>query len=274
MKVLTPTGLEDALNILAATGAVLTPVAGATDVYVSWPRQSTTNLTLLDLSPLRDQLGGRRLTEDYLEFGALATYWDVLASRELSAEFPLLAQAATQVGGMQIQTRGTWAGNIGNASPAADGVLALMAYDATVVLQSRHSSTELALDEYYTGYKQTRRRPDQLITAIRVPRRRRTHEWFYKVGSRRALTISKVGLALTCDEQGWRIAANSVAPYVRRCPTLEQALAAGQKFNDPDELRTLLDRDISPIDDLRSTAHYRATVLSRLLYYWLLENYT
>ena len=283
MQVLSPSTLAEALEMLAAAEHPLTPVAGGTDLLVCWHQQPKDDLHLLDLSRLRD-LQPLRLTDEYLELGALTTYWQVIASREVSRAFPLLAQAARQVGAIQIQTRGTWAGNIANGSPAADGVLVLMAYDATVVLQSRDGITEVPLDRYYTGYKQSVSRPDQLITAIRIPRRERELEWFHKVGARRAQAIAKVGVAVVRDAQsfrsagppspasGWRIVANSVAPVVCRCRDLENALATGPSFRSPEEVRHVLRNDISPIDDLRSTGCYRATVLSRLLYYWLVEN--
>ncbi|MBU0617254.1 MAG: FAD binding domain-containing protein [Planctomycetes bacterium] len=272
MRVLTPTTLDEALNMLAAEGQLLTPIAGGTDMLVSWHHQAKEDLNLLDLTPLRDQLGPLRLTDDFLELGGLTTYWDVLASPEVASAFPLLAEAAWEVGAIQIQTRGTWAGNIANGSPAADGVLVLMAYDASVILRSRTGQTEVPLDEYYTGYKQSVRRPDQLIVALRVPRRRREHEWFHKVGTRSAQAISKVGVAVVKDDRGWRVVANSVAPVVCRCHSLEKALTDGRTFQNPEEIRQLLNADVAPIDDIRSTARYRSTVLSRLLYYWWLEN--
>jgi len=167
-----------------------------------------------------------------------------------------------------------------NASPAADGVAVLMAYDATVVLRSTSGETEAPLDRYYTGYKQTVRRPDQMITAIHMPRRQYTHQWFHKVGGRKAQAISKVGVAIVRSSAGWRVVANSVAPFVCRCRCLEEELTAqaavpgsggATRFADPADIRRLLESDIAPIDDIRSTAAYRATVLSRLIYFWLRE---
>jgi len=273
VQVLTPTNLDDALEMLASAAHPLTPIAGGTDLLVCWHHHAKNDLHLLDLSRV-DELRAWRMTEEYLELGALTTFWDVIASREISRQFPLLWQAARQVGAIQIQTRGTWAGNIANGSPAADGVLVLMAYDASILLASRDRMREVPLDEYYTGYRQTVRNPDELITAIRVPRRTRTFEWFHKVGTRRAQAIAKVGVAVVCDEEGWRVVANSVAPTIRRCRKLESALAAGSSFKDPAEIADVLRDDIAPIDDIRSTARYRATVLSRLLYYRLAESRT
>jgi CO/xanthine dehydrogenase FAD-binding subunit len=274
MRVVTPTTLNEALEMLAveAGNGRITPVAGGTDLLVAWHHQRRDDLGLLDLSGLRGELGLLRLTDTHLELGAMATFWDVILSLEVAAAFPLLAEAARQIGAVQIQTRGTWAGNIANGSPAADGVAALMAYDAAVVLQSRSGQIEVPLGQYFTGHKQSVRRPDQLITAVRVPCRKRRREWFHKVGTRQAQAISKVAVAVVKDDSGWRVAAGSVAPVVCRCRALEQALTDGRKFGNPDEIRQVLAADIHPIDDIRSTARYRATVLSRLLYFWLAEH--
>lgn len=270
MKLLAPATLADALRHLAdAPPGTLRPVAGGTDLFVSWHHHDTRDWTLLDLSRLERDLRYVRLAGDALELGALATYWDLLAepARAAAQAFPLLAVAARQVGAIQIQTRGTWAGNIANGSPAADGVPVLMAYDASVVLQSLAGSRAVPLDQYYLGYKRTVRRPDELIVAIRLPRRPRTVEWFHKVGARAAQTITKVGVAVVHDVGGWRVVANSVAPTVCRCRNLEAELERGRRFASPDEVRSVLAGDISPIDDLRSTAEYRAAVLARLIYF-------
>lgn len=271
MRVLTPNSLDEALGMLADTPPPI-PVAGGTDLLVSWHHKPKDDWTLLDLSRLNGSLRALRLSATELEIGALSTYWDVLDNADVCGAFPLLAAAARQVGAIQIQMRGTWAGNIANSSPAADGVPVLLAYDAVVRLQSQAGGHEVPLDQFWTGYKQTVRRPDELIVGIRLPRRPRKLEYFEKVGARSAQTITKVGAAMVHDEQGWRVAANSVAPFVCRCRRLEAALAAGRKFISADEIRAILAQDIKPIDDIRSTAAYRKVVLSRLLFHRLAGN--
>ncbi|MEE9295879.1 MAG: FAD binding domain-containing protein [Phycisphaerae bacterium] len=270
MQVLSPTSVDEALTMMSGRDGPVTPIAGGTDLLVAWHHQPKDDLTLLNLWHLAE-LHEFRFTDDHLELGALTTYWQTIESNRIAEEFPLLTEAALQVGAIQIQTRGTWAGNIGNGSPAADGVPVMMAYDAVVVLRSSSGTVEVPLDRYYTGYKQTVRKPDQLITAIRIPRRRRDVEWFHKVGSRSAQTISKVGAAVVKDDRGWRVAVNSVAPFVCRCRKLEQALDAGRSFQDPESIRRIVAQDISPITDMRSTAAYRETVLARLLFHFLSE---
>lgn len=268
MRIVRPANLDEALTILssASADAPVTPIAGGTDLCVSWHARDKGDWRLLDMSRLAPLLRYVRLEDDWLELGALATYWDVIRDEGASKAFPLLVEAGRQVGAIQIQTRGTWAGNIGNGSPAADGVPVLMAYDARVVLASQTGRREVPLDGYYTGYRQSVRKPDELIVAIRVPRRDRSIEWFYKVGARRAQAITKVGVAIVRDSAGWRVVANSVAPVVVRCRALEAALSRGERVDSLRALQDLLHRDIAPIDDIRSTSAYRSQVLARLIF--------
>src|SRR5437899_6305050 len=152
--------------MLAAEQAV--PIAGGTDLLVHWPvNLKAHDRVYMDVSRLLSLNG--IWWSDNLILGGTTTYWDVLCDERVGREFPLLWAAARQVGAIQIQSRGTWAGNIINASPAADGVPALMAYGAVVVLESQRGTEEVPLDGFYTGYKDMRRRPAQLIVAVRIP---------------------------------------------------------------------------------------------------------
>ena len=215
-----------------------------------------------------------RWTEEELILGARATYWDVIRDGQAAAELPLLERAARQVGAVQIQARGPWGGNIVNASPAADGVPVLMAYDATLVIQSSDQRFDIPLSEFYLGYKQMRLRPDQLLTEIRIPRAKYDFQWFEKVGSRSAQAITKVGVAVTRRGESWRVVANSVAPTVCRCRAVETLLTSGKAVSCPGDLAGALDHEVSPIDDVRSTARYRGEVLARLLYWGLRDECT
>jgi CO/xanthine dehydrogenase FAD-binding subunit len=269
VRVLTPATLDESLTMLADHGGRVRPVAGGTDLMVSWHHRVKDDWLLMDLSRLRPSMSSISVNEDGIELGGMTTYWDVMRSVDASSGFPLLGCAAGQVGAIQIQTRGTWAGNIANASPAADGVPVMMAYDAVIELASVRGRREVGLDAFYTGYKETVRESDELITAIRMPRRERSIEWFHKVGARRAQAITKVGVAVVSEASGWRVVANSVAPFVCRCRHLERALNGGAEFGDPEEIRAILDRDVTPIDDIRSTGEYRSVVLSRILFHAL-----
>ncbi len=272
MSVLFPRDLAEALA-MRADHPDATPVAGGTDLCVNWPQSLAAgprSRVWLDLSGI-EELRALSWSDDGLALGACVTYWDVLQDRRATRELPLLGQSARQVGAVQIQARGTWGGNIVNASPAADGVPVLMAYDAVVVLRSRERTVKMPLSEFYDGYKEMRMQPDELLTGIHIPRARYDFEWFEKVGSRSAQAITKVGVAVTRRGREWRVVANSVAPTVCRCRAVEDLLASGSTVSGPDSLATALAHDVSPIDDVRSSARYRGRVLARLLYWGLRE---
>src|SRR2546428_591267 len=263
VTVLLPGSERDALEMLAAADGDAVPIAGATDLLVSWPgRLEDHRKTYVDLSGLAG-LRPLRWTGDELVLGGLTRNWDVIGDVRVREEFPLLVAAAGQVGAIQIQARGTWAGNIVNASPAADGVPVLMAYDAVVELESVSGREEVPLDRFYTGYKEMRRRPDQLVVAIRLPRRPYSVQKFVKVGSRRAQAIAKVGLPITRAAAGWRGAAPSTAPTIRRCPTIERLLEEGAPVRGPGDLLPAIARHAQPTHDSRPPPAYRNRVLRR-----------
>ncbi|HUP18427.1 MAG TPA: FAD binding domain-containing protein [Gemmatimonadota bacterium] len=268
MRAVLPGRLDAAMDALAGDPG-LVPLAGGTDLLVHWPVRTTArDADYLDLTGL-DELRPIRWEEGTLVLGALSTYWDAIVDPRIRSELPLLIDAARQVGAVQIQSRGTWAGNVINGSPAADGVPVLMAYGATVVLASTAGRREVPLDAFYTGYRETVRRPDELVVEIRVPRGERPFEAFVKVGPRRAQSIAKVGLAMARDEAGWRVAVASVAPVVKRCPAVETLLDGGGPLAGPEDLQTAFRQDVAPIDDLRSTAEYRERVLARVAWHAL-----
>lgn len=172
----------------------------------------------------------------------------------------MLVEAARQVGGAQIQNRGTVGGNIANGSPAGDSLPVLAAVDAVLVLRSADAERRVPLTRYYTGYRATVLRPDELIVAIEVaPVEGR--QWFRKVGTRAAQAISKIVMAGVRSDQP-RIALGSVAPTVVRVPRTEAALASGGGI---DTAVSVLAGEIKPIDDVRSTAQYRLRVATNLL---------
>jgi CO/xanthine dehydrogenase FAD-binding subunit len=264
MRVLLPKNVLEACSMLAAEQA--TPIAGGTDLLVHWPvNLKARDPVYMDVSRLLSLNG--IWWSDTLILGGTTTYWDVLCDERVGREFPLLWAAARQVGAIQIQARGTWAGNIINASPAADGVPVLMAYDAVVVLTSSRGERRVALSEFYAGYKQMDRRADELVTSIELARRAYDVNVFEKVGPRRAQAITKVGFAATHSAAGWRVVANSVAPTVCRCRAVEGVLEGGAVVRGPGDLLAALAKDIAPIDDIRSTAEYRLKVMARLLYH-------
>ena len=250
--------LAGAVRVLAEQPGTV-PLAGCTDVYVALQFGSRPGTQYLDLTPLASL---KRITTrgDVLVIGALATYTELQRSRLVRARLPMLVEAARLVGGAQIQNRGTVGGNLANASPAGDTLPVFAAVDATVVLHGPGGERRVAFNEFYTGYRASVRHENELIIAIEVaPVEGR--QWFRKVGTRAAQAISKVVFA-GVRAASPRLALGSVAPTVLRLTRTEQALASGASL---DAALATLAGEISPIDDLRSTADYRRTVAVNLV---------
>ncbi len=258
-ELLRPRDLAQALALLAGDPDVR-PLAGGTDLMVSFAAGKLPHRRLLDLWPL-DELRGIEVTAGHITLGALTTYTDVQRHDVVARELPMLAQAAAETGGWAIQNRGTLGGNIANASPAADSCPPLLAYGAELELCSVRGSRWLDYGSFHTGYKQTRREADELIARIRIPRRQRRAQLFRKVGPRRAQAIAKVCFAACADETGLHIALGGVAPTVVRCLRTEATLATGDRA----ATAAALAEDIAPIDDVRSTARYRAHLALQLV---------
>jgi xanthine dehydrogenase small subunit len=253
-----PRTIHDALGMLR-DDPELVPMAGCTDLYVALNFGTPTGTKFLDLWPL-ERLKKIQLKDDVLEIGALATFADIMGSRHVKKRLPMLVESARQIGGPQIQNRATIGGNIANASPAGDSLPVLAAAEAVVVLRNADAARRIPFTEFYTGYRKTVRRPDELILAIEIPRQE-GRQWFRKVGTRAAQAISKVVIAAVRDTKP-RIAIGSVAATVVRAPKTEAALANGASI---DEAMRVLGAEITPIDDVRSTADYRRTVAANLL---------
>jgi CO/xanthine dehydrogenase FAD-binding subunit len=242
------------------------PLAGGTDVMVLLSAGKLVHRRWVDLSAI-DELRAVHVRPDALSMGALVTYTDVRRHPILSRELPMLAQAASETGGIAIQNRGTLGGNIGNASPAADSPPALLAYDARLVLVSGRGAREIAYDAFHTGYKRTAAAPDEIVSQVIVPRRAEPRVHYYrKVGPRRAQAISKVCFAACASKQGdavreARVALGGVAPVPLRAVEVERAIVAG----DLQAASEALAWAVVPIDDVRSTARYRRRVADNLL---------
>ncbi len=266
---LRPTELSDALAAMA--GQELTVIAGATDYY---PAQVGGNRDhdILDISAI-EALAGIVPEGPYWRIGAMAT-WRDLMDTDLPPCFAGLKAAARQIGGPQIQNTATIAGNLCNASPAADGVPPLLSLDAQVELQDQSGMTLVPLSDFIQGNRRTGLAPGQLMTSILVPKRlQHGRSAFLKLGARSYLVISIVMVAglLLLDEQGRvsqaSLSVGACSEVAQRLPLLESELA-GQRPS-RDIIRPEHFAHLSPLDDHRGTAAYRldaaATLTRRLL---------
>ena len=263
-----PQTIAEAARLLASgPWAVL---AGGTDLYPAHVGRKVA-APLLDITAIAGLRGIRRDDRGWA-IGATTTWTDVVRA-ELPPLFAALKAAAREVGGVQIQNTGTVAGNVCNASPAADGTPVLLALGASVVLRSERGERELPLDEFVLGSRRTARAADELVVAVRIPARSaRARSAFAKLGGRRYLTISISTVAVVVDSDGAGaiaeagVAVGSCSAVARRLPELEARLlgaAAGTdlaRLLDPADLAPL-----APIDDLRGSAAYRGDATATLV---------
>lgn len=255
-----PRTVDEALGLLADGDWWI--LAGGTDFY---PALGALPLKrdVLDINGL-DELDRISATGDGVTFGARAS-WTRVVRASLPPAFNALKAAAREVGSVQIQNRATVAGNLCNASPAADGVPPLLALDAEVELRSAKTTRRLPLADFVLGNRETVRRPDELVTAIHVPKGATSgRSAFVKLGARRYLVISIAMAAanVEIDADGAisaaRIAVGSCSPVARRLTALEAAIAGGRA--DASLLDMFDDAQfagLTPIDDVRGTSQYR-----------------
>ncbi|MGD9536616.1 MAG: xanthine dehydrogenase family protein subunit M [Alphaproteobacteria bacterium] len=264
-----PHALSEALATLGEGRWLV--LAGGTDIY---PARVCRPLDepVLDIGAI-EGLRGIEAHADHWRINALTT-WSELLAAPLPLLFDGLKLAAREVGGRQIQNAGTVAGNVCNAAPAADGMPCLLALDAMVELSSQGGARRLRLEDFVTGPRETARRPDELVTALIVPKPAQPAgaSHFLKLGARRYLVISivMVALVLVLDEAGRiaeaRIAVGACSPVAKRLPALEAALEGRILLSAlADIVRDEHVAPLAPIDDIRASAAYRLEAAASLL---------
>ncbi len=260
-----PQTLDAALGLLS--GGSWDILAGGTDIYpasaaaFAWGGPAPERI--LDISAI-EELNSIEETQDAYRVGSQVT-WTRMIEADLPAYFNCLQQAGREVGGRQIQNRGTLVGNICNASPAADGVPALLALDAAVEIKAATGCRTLPLSEYILGNRETAHGAAEMVTAIVVPKHKEhAQSTFLKLGARRYLVVSiaMVAALIETDEANHitcaRIAVGACSAVAQRLSVLESALI-GRSL---DELTNELVTDdmlspLMPIDDVRGSAAYR-----------------
>lgn len=258
MRYAKPQSTDEALALLGEGRWRI--IAGGTDFY---PAQGARPLTddVLDINGL-DDLRGIAGTDGHIVIGARTTWSDILR-HDLPPAFAALKLAACEVGSVQIQNAGTVAGNLCNASPAADGVPPLLALDAAVELRAAGRRRVLPLAEFILGNRQTARRPEELLTAVLVPKESAggtSH--FVKLGARRYLVISIAMAAARLVLERGRIADAAIAvgacsAVAARLSGLEAVLRGAAMADAGRAIAAYGFAELSPIDDVRATAAYR-----------------
>lgn len=267
----TPTSLMAVLSLLAEEPGAWLPIAGGTDLMVQYAAGNLRTRRLVSIWNLAEL---RRIEDcgDEIRIGAGCTYTDLRANEVVNREFDLLPLAASWTGGIANQNRGTLGGNIVNASPAADSLPALLVYEAELVLISARGERRVGYSDFHIAYRKTQLAPDELIRCICL---KKQFSGYYsharKVGGRKAQAISKVCLAALGHKTSRviddvRLAMGSVAPVpIRLCKT-EQVVRG--KTIEPEVVQlanATAAAEVLPIDDIRSTARYRAAVAGNLV---------
>lgn len=276
-QLIAPGTLPAVLALLASAPGEWTPIAGGTELMVAFAAGRLGARKLVNLWGIPD-LRFIHASPETIAIGALSTFLDFRNNTGLAQDFPLIAKASTWIGSIANQSRATIGGNLVNGSPAADSSPALLVYDAEVELISSRGSRRISYSEFHTGYKRNALAQDELVYALHLPRRFAHHrQYLRKVGTRRAMAISKVAMAGTALLEAnvvreVRLAAASLAPYPARLFNTEAALL-GKPLTQETALaaRRALLAEVQPIDDIRSTADYRKQVAANLLDEFLTE---
>jgi CO/xanthine dehydrogenase FAD-binding subunit len=261
-----PTVLDEALQVLSRGATIL---AGGTDHYPARVGKPLSE-PILDITAIRGLRGIVEL-RDHWRIGATTTWTNLIEAR-LPPVLDGLKLAAREIGGVQIQNSGTLAGNICNASPAADGVPALLSLDAVVELASANGVRTVPMDDFILGPRKTVRRPDELVAALRIPKpRHEARSNFLKLGARKYLVISISMVAAVLEHkdgiiQNAKVAVGSCSGVARRMIELEFALG-GQSLDASLPAMVRVDHlgRLGPIDDVRASAAYRMDATLTLL---------
>lgn len=270
IRAASPRSLQEAVRLLADDPA-LVPMAGCTDLMVGDPVALASLPGVVDLLAV-PELRGIREADGEIEIGATTTFTELQASPVVRRHFPVLVEAASMIGGWQIQNRATLGGNVVNASPAGDSLPVLLALGARVMVAGPGGERSLSYDGFHTGHRETALAPGELLESVILPLPAPgTRQLFRKVGTRAAQAISKVVVAMAARVESGRfaavhVAAGSVAPVPVRLSAVEEALEGR-----PADAATaaaagrLAAESVQPIDDVRSTAAYRRAALGNVV---------
>jgi CO/xanthine dehydrogenase FAD-binding subunit len=270
-ELIAPNSLDAVLQILADSPDRYTPIAGGTELMVALGAGRLQPKKLISLWNL-EELRFIDITPDAIILGAGTTFTDIRRHPVIAEEFPILVQAASWTGSIANQNRGTIGGNIVNASPAADTPPALLAYDAELTIISTRGTRTVRYIDFHLAYKKTALEPDELLHSVTILRNYSDYKsYIRKVGTRNAQAISKVAIAALVrgnkeNIEDIRIGAASVREYPTRLPATEQSLIGKSitKYTIAAARAAILS-EARPIDDIRSTARYRASVAANLL---------
>ena len=268
-----PRKIEEALEILSKYEKEIKVIAGGTDLLIQYYDRLYEVNNWLDLKNIKE-LKEIKIYQNQMEIGVMVSHTQLEKSEDIKKYFPILSQAADDIGSPQIRNRGTIGGNIVNASPAGDLLAPLMAYKAKFKLLSTQGEKIIPAEEFFVGPKKTILEPTQLLTRIILPLpSEKTYGCWIKIGKRKALIIATITLALVVEMaednktvKDARTCLGSVAPTPIEIKEIRKKMV-GKNFNQLDfnQLGQIVEDKISPIDDIRGTREYRKNVAKNIM---------
>lgn len=267
---LQPKSIEELLSVRASTGGSI--LAGGTDILPRLRKGGNYGDVLIDISRI-PELGEIKVSDGLISIGAMVTYHQIETSSEIQRAAPILEMAASDVGALQTRQKGTVGGSIGNASPASDIMLPLLALDAQVTLMSINDTRTLPLREFVLGPGRIAIKKDEFISRISFPVLPGEAQYFFmKHGKRNALACAVVNAAIVMLAPGGttvtdvRIALGSVAPRQIRCVKTEEFLL-GKQLNEEviKQASELAESEVTPISDVRASAEFRSYLVNKLV---------
>ncbi len=268
-----PQKIEEALEILSGYGKEIKVIAGGTDLLIQYYDRLYEINGWLDLKNIKE-LKEIKIHQNQMEIGAMVTHTQLENSEDIKKCYPVLSQAAADIGSPQIRNRGTIGGNIVNASPAGDLLAPLMAHDAQFKLLSTQGEKIVPAEEFFIGPKKTILESAQLLTRIILPLpTERTYGSWIKIGKRKALIIATITLALVVEMaednktvKDVRTCLGSVAPTPIEIKEIRKKMI-GKNFSQLDfsQLGQIVEDKISPIDDIRGTKEYRKDIAKNIM---------
>lgn len=270
MKFLSPKNLKEVVS-LVSNHPNYKILAGGTDLCVQMNCGTLTPEGFINIWGL-NELRGIIEEDDHIEIGALATHREISSNKIVKMYFQPLADSCKTIGAVQIQNRGTLAGNVMNASPAGDSLPVLLAYDAKILAVSKTGTRVIDFKDFYTGYKKTALKKDEFITKFQIPKAGPDEiSRFVKIGQRKAQAISKVVACFRLGLDGdavskVAIAFGSVAETPIRLSKSEKIIL-GNKMDKKivEKVMKSVEKEVTPIDDIRSTGKYRRHICKILV---------
>lgn len=280
LKYYRPETIEEALNFLKSSNGEARLIAGGTDIIPGFQQQSKRFAgirTLIDTKSIKD-FSRIESEKNFIKIGAACTFSDIQNNQQVSKFFPLLKKAASTVGSLQIRNLATLTGNFVNNAPCADSVPPLLVYDAKVEIQSLTGTKEISLEDFLIAPYKNQLQKGEIVTKIIIPKLSpKSKGDFYKLGRRRAVSISRITLAVLVEIENEktreiRIASGAVTPIGKRFHKLENAVK-NKTISDEllKEMAIEMGNQILNDTGLRWSTAYKLPVVQQKLYHLLVE---